>query len=581
MSKNNLLTDIRVKDALTRQVFIVSKDTNIEKLNESMLLRQHEEALVVDEDNNIIGIITRNDLAKNLAREIDKKTLVTEIMTPNVIFMEQEKRLIDAKYEMRRYGIGRAPVLDQNGKLMGLITSKTICDGFSGQLEKAENFIELLTGHIKTAICVLNANQDIVFYNPAFEELFHPSRIVRFTPENFLPAELIERIKRGERPLEDIYFENKGRKFALKLCSLSDTDKNTPLLLCIEEISDIINLIAELDKASKKLQSLEKKLGDNSFSQLFKSYQSKNPEMIKAIDMAQEMSVCDTPVLITGEPGVGKKSLARFIHENSSRRDFPFIKVCCNMPEQLLEMELFGCDESKNSNLKFKSNRSLLEKAEQGTLMLEEISALPLQMQDKIYKLITNEEFYKIGSNIPNHMNVRIIATTSKDIEELTARGKFSSELCEALVERNIIIPPLRERKEDIIHLAQTFINEFEVLYGKKITHIDTNVMKYFIEYEWKQNISELKNTTERLVILSDKGKITEAMLPNNMKESVITVDDNSDISDLDYAADIAERKVILETLKRYSYNKTKTALALKISRSTLYNKLKQYNIKV
>jgi len=578
MNKHTFLMDIKVKDVLTRQVLIIPSDTDVERVNELMLLRQHEEVLVEDDDHKIIGIITRNDLAKNLARGIDKKTPVTEIMTQDVIFLEPDMRLIDAKYEMRRYGIGRAPVLDKDGKLMGLLTAKDICDGFSAQLQKAEDFIELLTGRIKTAICVLDSNQDIIFYNTAFEELFYPSRIVGFTPEKFLPLELIERIKKGEQPLEDIYFENKGRKFAAKLCPIGHEGKNIPLLLCIEEISSIVNLIAQLEKASQRLQSLEKKLKSDAFDEELKLFQTKNPDMIKAIDIAKEAAMSDNPVLIVGEQGVGKKYLSRFIHENSSRKTFSFVKVDCNMQDELLESELFGHKE----NREFSAKKGLVEKADKGTLLFEEIAALSPKMQEKILTLIKEGLFYKTGSNIPIKVNVRIIATTSKDVKEMVSQGRFSRELWDALMTRVITIPPLRERKEDILSLMQTFINEFEIRYGKKITHVDTGVVKFFMDNEWVQNISELKNVTERLVILSDQGRITEAMLPNYLKESTLTISGAKErISDLEYAADIAERKVILETLKRYAYNKTKTAKALKISRSTLYNKMKQYGIKM
>jgi len=570
--------DIKVKDALTRQVLIIPSDTDVEKLNEIMLLRQHEEVLVENDEHKIVGIITRNDLAKNLARGIDKKTLVSEIMTKNVIFIESDKRLIDAKYEMRRYGISRAPVVDENGKLMGLLTSKTICDGFSNQLQRAEDFVQLLTSRIKTAICVINSDQEIIFFNQAFEELFHPSRFLEFTPDKFLPIELIERIKNGERPLDEIYFEIKGRKFAVKLCPIGQDDKNNPLLLCIEEISNIINLIAELDKASQRLQSLEKKLELNAIGETFKLSQTKTPDMIKAINIAQETALSDIPVLVVGEQGVGKKYLSRFIHENSPRKSFPLIRVNCSMPEDLLESELFGHE----GNSSLRSKKGLIEKADNGTLLLEEISALSSYMQDKIYTLIKDGVIYKIGSPVPIKVNVRIIATTSKDIEEMVAQGAFSRELCDALTVKIINIPPLRDRKEDIIYLMQTFINEFEARYGKKISHVDTNVVQFFMDNEWVQNISELKNVTERLVILSDKGRITESMLPNYLKENTITISGDSEkISDLEYAADFAERKVILDTLKKYAYNKTKTAKALKISRSTLYNKMKQYGIKM
>jgi len=574
--------DIKVKDALKKEVIIVHDNITVENLNEIMLVKKQEEVLVINDNNEIVGIITRNDLAKSLARGIDLKTEINTIMTCSVIVMPPDKPLLQARSEMRNLAISRAPVLDDNGQILGLLTGKGICDTFSSQLEKVVNFQSLIMDNIKTAICILNDKCEILAYNKAFKQLFKPSKIFKLTPEHFLPAELADKIKKGETPLDEIYFEKDGRKFLLKTCPFNFDDKLCGMIMNIEEISDVINLITELEKANHRMLFLEKQLNSNKEQTAFGKLTSKNPKMIEAIELGKRTALTDAPILIKGEGGTGRAMLAATIHEFSDRRNGPFVRVnCAAIPVNIFESELFGLNMGTLKETAYSDKIGLLELANKGTIFFENIHEMPFNIQIKLESFIKNKTFYKSDGNTPIKTDVRIIASTNKELSYLVEKDEFCEQLYEDINIVSIDVPPLRERSEDIIDIVKNFIVEFEQQYNKTIKHIDSEVLKAFMDYRWPGNIRQLKNVIERLVILCKNGTITVDDLPKYMRQEDAYHTVLQDVSGLDEASDIAERQVIIDALKKCSYNKTKTAEFLKISRSTLYNKMREYNIQL
>lgn len=579
--KTDFLMDIKVKDALRKEVILVHDNITMENLNEIMLLKKQEEVLVVDDNDEIVGIITRNDLAKSLARGIDLKTEINAIMTSDVIFMYPDKPLLQARSEMRNLAISRAPVLDDNGQIMGLLTGKGICDTFSGQLEKVVNFQSLIMDNIKTAICILNDKCEILAYNNAFEQLFKPSKIFELTPHYFLPGELADKIKKGETPLDEIFFEKDGRKFLLKTCPFNFDDKLCGMIMNIEEISDVINIITELEKAKHRILFLEKQLSGTQEQTAFGKLTSKSPKMIEVIELAKRTAPTDVPILIKGESGTGKSMLAATIHEYSGRRNGAFVRVnCAAIPVNIFESELFGIDVGNYNGTANPGKIGLIELANKGTIFFENIHEMPVNIQMKLKNFIKSKTFYKIGGNVPVRSDVRIIASTDKELCGSVEKQEFCEEIYED-INVSMEVPPLRKRSEDIIDIVKNFIREFEQHYNKTVEHIDSEVLKIFMDYNWPGNIRQLKNVVERLVILCENGTITIDNLPKYMKQENAYHPILQDVSDLDQASDIAERQVIIEALKKCSYNKTKTAEFLKVSRSTLYNKMREYNIQL
>lgn len=563
--------DVRVRNAVRKDVFTISENTNIEILNEIMLLKKQEEVLVVDEDQNIVGIITRDDLTKSLARNVDRKTKVKEIMSRDVITMPKDKLLVEARSDMQRLGINRAPVLDEDGKLLGIITGKTICHRFSDQLEKSTTFLDALLECIETAICVVSNKGDVIFYNKVFEAIFQPSKSIKLTLDYFLPEELIEKIRKGEMSLENLSFENQNnRKFNLTTKPFDLGEGFAGTILNITETTNTIKLVKQLDDTNYKLNFLEERLNEQECN--LDNIVSKNPLMRKALQMAKKAANTDYPILIKGERGTGKKTLTKALHMYSSRKAAPLIKInCAAIPSNLFEREFFGLEGQEIG---------LLELSDNGTLFIDEVENLPRKIQEELLDFLRTRSFTRVKGTEMIQVDTRIITATHCNLKNLIEEGKFLEELYNQIATVYIELPSLRNRREDIIQLVDYFIKENEARYKKTIVDIDSKVLQRFLEYDWPGNIQELRNIVEQLVILSDDGKITLDLLPEflRQKASILPFDT---VKDLGEAAYLAEKKVILDALKKHSFNKTKTAQALKISRSTLYNKINQYGINI
>ncbi len=238
----------------------------------------------------------------------------------------------------------------------------------------------------------------------------------------------------------------------------------------------------------------------------------RSPKMEALVQMASRMAASDSTVLILGESGTGKELLARGVHANSSRREGPFVTVNCpSIPEQLLESELFGHVKGAFTGA-VKDRRGKFEMANGGTLFLDEIGDLKFDLQAKLLRVLQEREIERVGENKSIPVDVRIIAATNKNLEQMMKNGKFREDLYYRLRVLPLIIPPLRERKEDIVPLVQHFIRK----HGSGVDYkINPDVLKLLENYGWPGNVRELENVIERAVVLSTNGKITSDIVNN------------------------------------------------------------------
>ncbi|MGC9007262.1 MAG: sigma 54-interacting transcriptional regulator [Sulfurihydrogenibium sp.] len=303
---------------------------------------------------------------------------------------------------------------------------------------------------------------------------------------------------------------------------------------------------------------------------------SKSPVMNYIIDIVKTVADTNANILLEGESGTGKNVLAKYIHNLSSRRDKPFIKInCAAIPENLLESELFGYVKGAFTGA-IKDKPGKVELADKGTLFLDEIGELPIYLQSKILHLIQEKEFERLGDVKTRKVDIRIIAATNKELSNLVKEGKFREDLYYRLKVISIKVPALRERKEDIPFLINHFVEIFSENYKKKIKKISPEVIKILLDYEFPGNIRELENIIERAVILSENGTIEKEHLPEEIldykkrKENMLSKNNIESIS---------EKEKIIEALKKTNGNKTIAAKILGIDRVTLWRKIRKYNI--
>lgn len=292
------------------------------------------------------------------------------------------------------------------------------------------------------------------------------------------------------------------------------------------------------------------------------------------------MADSDSTVLIEAETGCGKELVAHAIHNLSKRRKNPMIEInCAAIPENLFEAELFGYEEGSFTGAKRGGKEGKLELAEKGTLFLDEVDKMPYNMQPKLLRVLQEKEFSRIGGKMKK-MDVRIIAASNRNLLSLVREGKFREDLYYRLNIIRMSIPPLRERKEDIPILVRQEINEMNRKLNKNINGISPQVMRLFNNYSWPGNVRELKNIIERAMNMCLGNRIELNDLGDFVDEGFgFEIDGNlfSEKDPLEKAREIAEQKVIAKALELCKGNKNKTAELLKISRTTLYNKLERF----
>ncbi|WP_347489799.1 sigma-54 interaction domain-containing protein [Desulfoscipio sp. XC116] len=306
-------------------------------------------------------------------------------------------------------------------------------------------------------------------------------------------------------------------------------------------------------------------------------------KMKKVLESAIKVSQVDANVLLTGESGVGKEVLTKLIHKYSGRKDGPFVQINCGaIPESLLESELFGFEKGAFSGAQSRK-MGLLEVANKGTILLDEIGDLPLNLQVKLLRAIENQEIYRLGGVKPTRLDVRIISATHKDLPDMVATGTFRKDLFYRLHVVNISIPSLRDRKADIVPLASHFLNNFNKKYcTDKIFASD--VCDALENYNWPGNVRELQNTIENLVIFNEERVISSKCLPKH----IIFYQNDEDYhkanglteKGLRDSIEELEKQVILQSLKKYGTIR-KAASALKVDHSTIVRRIRKYNIKL
>lgn len=321
---------------------------------------------------------------------------------------------------------------------------------------------------------------------------------------------------------------------------------------------------------------LEKRGGNGSrFDQIITS----NPEFEKIKKEALFIARSSSTVLLTGESGVGKDMFARGIHEASPRVKNPFIKVnCVSIPETLFESELFGYAPGSFTGALKNGKPGYFERAHMGTIFLDEIGDMPLSIQAKLLQVIQEKEFMRVGGTSKQTVDVRIIAATNRDLREAIAKKAFREDLFYRLNVIEFHLPPLRERLEDIVALADSFIEKYNGILGSKITGINEQAQKALQAYSWPGNIRELENAIERAANFVWEGEIRIENLPGQ----IVKLEREEQVSPSSYRSSLVdfEKEMLLDVLKQANGNRSAAARMLNLSRSAFYDRLAKYDIK-
>ena len=339
------------------------------------------------------------------------------------------------------------------------------------------------------------------------------------------------------------------------------------------KIIPIVNRAMDAIATELKQQGKKKIVRANTFS--FDNIVGKSSALSDVISQARKVAATDVSVLINGETGTGKEVFARAIHSESQRRSEAFLALNCSaFSRELLESELFGYKAGAFTGA-VKDKRGLLEEANHGTIFLDEIGEMALELQSKLLRVLETGEFVKVGDTKTTHVDVRILSATNRNLKEEIASGRFREDLYFRLSVFRIMLPPLRQRKEDILLLARQFIERYAKQIGRPAPVLSSEAKSLFLSYPWPGNVREMMNAVEHALIVCD-GEITRHDLPIDMLSG-----DTSTADDDAFDLKSVERNHIIKVLHHTHGNKTETARMLKIGLTTLYRKIEEYGITV
>lgn len=297
--------------------------------------------------------------------------------------------------------------------------------------------------------------------------------------------------------------------------------------------------------------------------------------MQEIFELIEEIADSDATVLIQGESGTGKEMIANAIQATSLRKDQPFVKVNCSVfTPQLLASELFGHVKGAFTGA-FKERPGRFEVANSGTIFLDEVGEMPLQMQLQLLRVLQEGTFERVGESVTRRADVRVIAATNKNLRATIEEGNFREDLYYRLNVIPIEIPPIKQRREDIPHLIKHFLKKFSLIYNKNIQDIDDEALELLVDYPWPGNVRELENALEYAFVRTKDKKFIEAIkLPPNFRPNKEIVMNQPSVCDVD-----DESAKIMKMLEKHQWNKTKVAKELGMGRSTLWRKLKALNL--
>ncbi len=311
----------------------------------------------------------------------------------------------------------------------------------------------------------------------------------------------------------------------------------------------------------------------------------KSKPILKIVNEVERLAKSDdTTILLEGESGTGKEVFAKFIHQNSPRADKVFIPINCGtIPKELAESELFGHEKGAFTGAAAKTKLGKFEIADNGTILLDEIGELTLDLQVKLLRVLQERKFYRLGGEKEISVNVRVIAATNKNLEDEVEKGTFREDLYYRLNVAKITIPPLRKRREDVPILAYSFLNLFTQKFGKNITSISEEAMHLLTNQVWKGNIRELRNSMERAILMSDGNTLKEKDLYFLQKDVQIVDKDEYmlKIPNKGIKIEVVLKDLILKTLAITNGNQVKAAKILGLSRSKLRYRMEQLEIEV
>ncbi|MFT8316493.1 MAG: sigma 54-interacting transcriptional regulator [Clostridium sp.] len=543
--------------------------------------------IVIDAHSYIISMNQYAlDIVKKNSEEVLGKSVSDIIPTSELpsIISSKEKQLGKTQHINNKIVlVNRSPIIS-NGEVMGAIGVFQDISEVLGMKELNEKFKKILeTSH--DLICFVDEHRKISYVNPPYEASFNleASDILGKDLIDISPEGYRMKVFNTKKPIENQLYSKNNVDIISTVEPIFIDNYFKGVLSISKTVNEIKDMASKLEKSEEELNYYKAELKRHTMlSGSFNNIIGNSRALKDALIIADKASVTTSTVLIRGESGTGKELVAKAIHNNSARGDKPFVRInCAAIPENLFESELFGYEKGAFTGA-LKNKPGKFSIANEGTIFLDEIGDMPKPMQVKLLRVIQEREFESVGGLLTHKVDVRIIAATNRNLEEMIKTGDFREDLYYRLNVITIPLPPLKKRREDINLLVEHFIKKLSLKLNKPINSIDSESLQYLQNYHWPGNIRELENIIERAINMCDKDIITSKDLPMYItniipkNNGLINFKENDDLMRLeDY-----EREIITLAMKKYkTYNKAGKALG--ITHRTVALKCKKYGIEV
>ncbi|WP_342512056.1 sigma 54-interacting transcriptional regulator [Sporosarcina sp. FSL K6-1522] len=545
-------------------------------------------ALMLDENDRIIygnpKLCAMSGYEESVLLRMDVTTVISKIQMESMLHTKHYRLRIGDFHTLARMSSYRTP----QGEAGHIILFQDITDveTMAQELQtvlKWKSIMQTVINNAYDGLIMIDEFKLITFISPSLQELFalEEQEVLHKSVELIFPQlELPKVMSSGISEFSDM-MEINGIRYTVHRIPVYQDHELIGVIgkISFRGLNEMQEVFKRFEKSEMGKQIASKQQETTRFT--VEQIITQDQQMEKIIRSTFKMAKGTSTILIRGDSGTGKELFAHAIHSSSSRKEGPFVIVnCAAIPEHLLESEFFGYEEGAFTGAKQKGKKGKFELANGGTLFLDEVGDMSFQLQAKMLRVLQDKEFYRVGGVEKIQVDVRIIAATNRPLEEMVESGEFREDLFYRLNVISFEIPPLRQRKKDIVLLGTHFIQELNRLNGASVTGISPVAEQVLMDYDWPGNVRELRNVLERATIFAEYGKIELEDLPQYIVNKVgLRLIENVDQASTRSRMEIAEERAIVEVLKETAGNKSKAAALLGISRSVLYDKIKKYQI--
>lgn len=529
-------------------------------------------------------------------KEAVKKLLITD----NIEVMTSISLSCNRSWDDLLSALKQCPtitIVDDEGHSLGYLSAGQIAEFIYHHFNQLSEYYHAVLKTSDSSVTVIDENGIVCSWTEGAERIFSVNNqdIIGKPITDFFEYEKLEILQSLNEGKSITGHYHQPRSDLFVLINSNPVYLNGHIIGAVVSETDVTHQVALNEKLfhmSNEMHRLEQEMAKyKNTHDAFHTIKGKSTAIKNTIALAKKVCTVKSTVLILGESGVGKEVFAKAIHEASEGPGAPFISINCGaIPSSLFESELFGYERGSFSGADPKGKKGKIELARGGTLFLDEIGELPLDMQVKLLRVLQERKYYRVGGEKEIDINFRILTATNRDLPQLMKEGKFREDLYYRLNVVSIPIPPLRERKEDLIELVHHFIYNFSISYNRPIHQLAPEVIHELLQYDWPGNIRELRNVAERLVVFATDGVIRKEYLPftpNHSDQSSNvgflieekSIENEEPILPLQVELEKHERCIIEKALRLTAGNKVECAKQLGITRATLYNRMKRLGL--